>query len=257
MESGLLSIITILIAGEIVFLTIAFTTYYFIWNKNTLAKHTTPASSIPISTSGLSPQFSDQYWKEEIKRTQDTISSRNKNIIGTPGNIDLLALDLRLQMLQLEQQISLKTSDKRKIEEIESDIRTILIHMRLIEALNLLTTKPDKADTGDTIDSQKLIEEQKKTIAILKKYTREILDRILKQNAEFLGSQPDHEDIIALTNAHNEFLNESDSLIEKMEFLESQNTELYQCVAILEDENQFLRDQIASLLTIPDKKINA
>lgn len=257
MEFGLLSTISILIGGEIIFITIAFTTYYFLWNKNTSPKQTSPASSIPSITPGLTAQISDHYWREEIKRTQDTISFRNKNIIDKPGNIDLLALDLRLQMLQLEQQISLKTSDKRKIEEIESDIKKILTHMRLIEAFNLLTTKPDKADSVDMVDTQKLIEEQKKTIAILKKYTREILDRILKQNAEFLGSQPDHEDIIALTNAHNEFLNESDSLIEKIEFLESQNTELYQCVAILEDENQFLRDQIASLLTIPDRKINA
>lgn len=69
-----------------------------------------------------------------------------------------------------------------------------------------------------------LVEQQAKTIDFLRNYVQELLDQH--------GHEPSPEPEIA----------------GKFEQLEKANKELSSCVAVLEDENEFLRDQIAALL---------
>jgi hypothetical protein len=154
-------------------------------------------------------------------------------------------------MLQLEQKNALTEADKRKIEVIEYDVTNILKRMNIIHALEMSKRKP--GDRHEDEETKKLIEQQTQTIAFLKKYTRDILDKILKQNAEFLSSQQGPEDVARLSTAHNELIENSESLMRKIDHLEGQNKELTMCVAVLEEENQFLREQIATLLKLSNE----
>lgn len=248
MESKTLLWAAALIAAELLFVIIAVIVYYLLKNK---AKPATPKSAEKPAVPASSPYIDLHYWEHEINRTKDALLARNEKALDDIENLDLLTLNLRLEILQLEQKIAKTEPDKRNIDTIESDVKSILKRFRILNALKLLDKNHDQQDDQET---RELIEHQKKTIAFLKKYTREILDKILHQNEEFLNSKQSPEDVAKLSNAHNEFLEQSESLMEKMHQLESYNQELTQCVAILEDENQFLRDQIASLLKLTDTK---
>ena len=248
MESKTLLWAAALVAAELLFVIIAVIIYYLLKNK---AKPSTPKpaekSAAPVSTTYIDLH----YWEHEISRTKDALLARNENALSDIENLDFLTLNLRLEILQLEQKIAQTEPDQRNIDTIELDIKNILKRFHILNALKLLDKNQDKHDDQET---RELIEHQKKTIAFLKKYTREILDKILHQNETFLASKKEPEDIARFNNAHNDFLEQSESLMEKMHQLESYNLELTQCVAILEDENQFLRDQIASLLKLTNAK---
>jgi len=249
MKSGLLMWIVILIVGELLFITIAVTIYLFLKKKKSGVKQSdSDTHSKPATTHAPRPGSDSFYWDQEITRTRNTLLSRNEKALEDLDNIDLLALNLRLQLLQLEQKNALTESDKRKIEVIEYDVHNILKRMQIIHAIEMSKRKPE--DGHDEEESKRLIEQQNQTIAFLKKYTRDILDKILKQNADFLGSQQGPDDVVKLSVAHNEFMENTHSLMEKIDKLEYQNNELTMCVQVLEDENQFLRDQIASLLKL-------
>lgn len=251
MDSKTLLWAAALIAGELLFVIVAVIVYYLFKNK-AKSPSAKPAEKPdePIATAYIDLH----YWEHEISRTKDALLTRNEKALDDIENLDLLTLNLRLEILQLEQKIAQTEPDKRIIDTIESDVKNILRRFRILNALKLLDKNRDEHADQET---RELIEHQKKTIAFLKKYTREILDKILHQNEEFLNSKHDPEDVDKLSNAHNEFLEQSESLMEKMHQLESYNQELTQCVAILEDENQFLRDQIASLLKLTDAKLSA
>lgn len=251
MQSGLLTWLTILIVGELVFITLAVMVYFILKKKKPVVKSSSDASSSSLGTKVNPKSVSDNgYWDQEIAKTATTLKTRNENALEDLENLDYLALNLRLQLLQLEQKNSLAESDKRKIEVIEYDVTNILKRMNIIHAIEMSKRKPD--DRHDDEESRKLIEQQNQTIAYLKKYTRDILDKILKQNADFLGSQQGPEDVARLSTAHNELIENSESLMRKIDQLEGQNKELVMCVAVLEDENVFLRDQIASLLKLSE-----
>ena len=251
MNSSVLLWVIILIVGEIIFFGIlAF--IYFIYNKKPTASSSVPPvppvqATIPVTPP--KPDSDSLYWEQEIDRTKTTLLSRNENALGDYQNIDLLSLNLRLEMLQLEQKTSLTESDKRKIETIELDIRELLQRMQIIHAIDALNKKENVHDDGTKI----LIEKQNQTIEFLKKYSREILDTILKQNGDFLSSKQGPEDVAKLSEAHNAMLENSESLLKKIDELEFQNKELNLCVEVLEDENLFLRDQISSLLKLSNE----
>lgn len=84
----------------------------------------------------------------------------------------------------------------------------------------------DTVEENDDASSEYLLEQQSKTIEHLKEFISRLLSNI---------------DPKALPNK------ELDSHFEK---LEQDNIQLVQCVAILEDENGFLRDQIEALLKL-------
>jgi hypothetical protein len=247
MQSGLITWVLILIAGELVFITLAVTIYLFLKKKPSASRPTASTSQSKPST-GVA---GSSYWDQEISRTKKTLLTRNEKALEELENTDLLALNLRLQMLQLEQKNALTEADKRKIEVIEYDVTNILKRMNIIHALEMSKRKP--GDRHEDEETKKLIEQQTQTIAFLKKYTRDILDKILKQNAEFLSSQQGPEDVARLSTAHNELIENSESLMRKIDHLEGQNKELTMCVAVLEEENQFLREQIATLLKLSNE----
>lgn len=78
----------------------------------------------------------------------------------------------------------------------------------------------------DTGTSQAMIAQQTRTIEHLRQYIQQLL--------QSLGHQPMPDD----------------GILKHMDELERANRELNQCVQVLEDENSFLRDQIAALLKI-------
>ncbi len=255
MSSNTLLWAAALIAGELIFVMIAVSIYYWFRNKPKPSGHVTATpSKLSTPVPEAHPPIDYSYWEDEISRTNDALIARNEYALSDIENIDLLSLNLRLQILKLEQNIAQTETSRRDIESIEIDICKILKRFRILHALNLLDNNHNAQDDQETRD---LIEHQKKTIAFLKKYTREILDKILQQNETFLGSKQGPEDIAKLNNAHNDFLDQSQSLMQKIDQLESYNQELTQCVAVLEDENQFLREQIATLLKITDAKHTA
>jgi len=251
MPSGLLTLLAILIVSEVLLITIAATIFFIFKKKKSAVKQTESViqpKPKPAASVAPRPGSNSSYWDQEITRTKNILLSRHEDALIDLANIDFIALNLRLQMLQLEQKNSLTESDKRKIEVIEYDITNILKRMNIIHAIEMSKRRPE--DGYDDEGAKRLIEQQNQTIAFLKKYTRDILDKILKQNADFLGSQQGPDDVAKLSVAHDEFMVNTQSLMEKIDKLEYQNNELTMCVSVLEEENQFLRDQIASLLKL-------
>lgn len=78
----------------------------------------------------------------------------------------------------------------------------------------------------DTVASEAIVAQQTRTIQHLRGYIQQLLEK--------LGHQPLPDNTIQ----------------ERFDELERANSELSQCVAVLEDENSFLRDQIAELLRL-------
>lgn len=251
MASNPISLAIAFIAAEILLISIAIVIYLIVKNRNS---HSVPVSALEQRAADVSAQAGQSsvdhgYWLNEIKKTRDVLLARDEGAINNTENIDYVALNLRLQLLELEHKTAQIESDKRSIDSIELDINKILKRFQIMHALNMLHEKHVGQNNNETKD---LIEHQKKTIEFLKKFTQDVLSKILNQNKEFMDSQKNREDIEKLGLAHNEFLHMTESFPQKIDQLERINIELSQYIAVLEDENEFLRDQIAALLVIPE-----
>ena len=86
--------------------------------------------------------------------------------------------------------------------------------------------KPDHIHGEDTQVSTALAAQQAHTIAYLREYIQQLLEKLGQQ------SKADQE------------------IPQRLDELERVNKELQLCVSVLEDENSFLRDQIAALLAL-------
>jgi hypothetical protein len=164
-----------------------------------------------------------QYLARELERT----SARVRH--AQPGSDIALWLDLRAAVLQLEKEWS-QQDDRSEIfwSALAGRLKRLVRDHNLIPLAKALKDRQD--DEPGLAD---VVERQQHTIAFLKKYIHDVLTEVGRRSE--LGPVVD-----------NEFAR-----------LEHTNHELQQCVAVLEDENQFLREQIASFLALEGGDQNA
>lgn len=159
---------------------------------------------------------------EHIKSTQDVADDK-----------DVSGLELRLKLLEFElTYLSLEEANKISgsevnWEDVNLKLYKILKEINRTKDLGLLKESLSPNEEGEA-PSQAVLDQQNNTIKHLKNFINDLL------------SQMDSE---ALPNK------ELDSHFSDLEKI---NIELEQCVLILEDENSFLRDQIAALLKVKD-----
>jgi len=157
-----------------------------------------------------------QYLGRELERT----SARVGHAKATSDT--RLWLDLRAAVLQLEQEWA-QQDDRSELfwRALAGRLEQLAKEHGLVPARSVPSGhEEDKAGLAD------VVERQTHTIAFLKTYINDVLTQIGKR--QDVGPVLDQE----------------------FEKLEHVNRELRQCVDVLEDENQFLRDQIAALLKL-------
>jgi len=164
-----------------------------------------------------------QYLTRELERT----SARVRH--AQPGSDIALWLDLRAAVLQLEKEWS-QQDDRSEIfwRALAGRLERLVRDHNLIPLAKALKDRQD--DEPGLAD---VVERQQHTIAFLKKYIHDVLTEVGRRSE--LGPVVDKE----------------------FARLEHTNHELQQCVAVLEDENQFLREQIASFLALEGGDQNA
>lgn len=157
-----------------------------------------------------------QYLGRELERTSDRVGH------AKVGSDTRLWLDLRTAVLKLEQEWT-QQDDRSEVfwRALAGRLEHLAKAHGLVPGSSIRTghenKEPELAD---------VVERQKHTIAFLKSYINDVLTEI-----------GNHQDI-------------SPVLDQEFEKLDHVNRELQQCVAVLEDENHFLRDQIAALLAL-------
>ena len=155
-----------------------------------------------------------QYLARELERT-------SARVRGAQGGSEIsLWLNLRAAVLQLEKEWSLQ-DDRSEIfwRALAGRLERLVRDHGLVPL-----AKPPKAQKDDEPGLADVVERQKHSISFLKKYIHDVLAQVDRRQE--LGPAVDKE----------------------FERLERTNHELEQCVAVLEDENQFLREQIAAFL---------
>lgn len=124
-------------------------------------------------------------------------------------------LGLRIAWLRLEQTwISKKDRDAAFWQEVEQQVRALVPPAAPVVAVN-------SADRAEPVDVTRLIKEQDQTIGVL-------LEQIIHDVTD---------------------VEKQKQLVTRIEQLARTNRELSFCVAILDDENKFLRDQVKALVT--------
>jgi hypothetical protein len=166
------------------------------------------------------------YLESEVAKTRTHLESLTADPTQT-------ALSLRAALLAVEAELSQSLPEERN-REFWQDLADRLggivtasgYSSEAIAVKAAQAPAGQAAQTGNLEDTDvaELVDQQAKTIDYLRNYIQELLDQY--------GHQPSPD------------LNISD----KFDQLERANKELNGCVEILEDENEFLREQIAALL---------
>lgn len=165
------------------------------------------------------------YLDREAAKTQTFVASLQGKPENEPTDPALRSsLGVRARLLRHESVLArtpLRERDPAGWSLLARDMSRLLIAERYVRK-----AEADQIHGEDTQTSVVLARQQEQTITHLREYIQELL--------EALGHQPSPE-----TDIEDRF-NELDRV----------NEELKLCVAILEDENEFLRDQIAALLKL-------
>lgn len=140
------------------------------------------------------------------------------------------ALSLRAALLEVEAELS-KSLPEERTREFWQGLADRLGGILTAAGFNATTAKASAAQApqaGNVEDTNvaEIADQQSKTIDYLRNYIQELLDQY--------GHEPSPEPNIS----------------DKFDQLERANKELSGCVEILEDENEFLREQIAALLKL-------
>ncbi len=178
------------------------------------------------------------YLESEVAKTRTHLESLTTDIIADPAQT---ALSLRAALLEVEAELSHSLPEQRdqafwqSLADRLGNILTTTGYSRESAVEDLTVAHAAEVEIpadkvylmgveGDSVTG--LVEQQSKTIDFLRNYIHDLLDQH--------GHKPLPEPNIA----------------GKFDELEHANKELSDCVQILEDENEFLREQIAALLKL-------
>lgn len=175
------------------------------------------------------------YLESEVAKTRNHLDSLAAEKVDKPP-----ALSLRAALLEIEVELSQHSPEPRDRNFWQGLADRL---GAIVEATGYRTASPEAitspvvdaraiaTPTGSVLDGDDtnvsgLVEQQAKTIDYLRNYIQELLDQH--------GHQPSPDPDIA----------------GKFDELERANKELSSCMVVLEDENEFLRAQIAALLKL-------
>lgn len=198
---------------------------YMGWRQRRLCAGQTRIQFIDAADDHPAPAL---YLDREAARTRSFVDGLSAQPKAEPSEPALRsALAARAALLRDESALA-----GRPAAERDADAWTLLAQqVQAALAKADFVTRQDKVgeiygeDTGAT---EAIIAQQTRTIEHLREYIHQLLEK--------LG----HE---SLPDPH---------VLERFDELERANRELNQCIAVLEDENAFLRDQIAALLKLQD-----
>lgn len=173
----------------------------------------------PIPATG-EPKDIAQYLAVELQRTRGRLDNQGGVTPGAGASASTAGrLALRVELLQIEEEWSSQTEhDDAAWSELDERLRRLLAQ----DAAAPKSPAPSSATVGgsDVVETKGLFDEQHMTIEQLKA------------------------DIAAAVSSSDA----TESLQAKLDKLGRTARELTFCVSILEDENQFLRDQVRALL---------
>ena len=166
-----------------------------------------------------------QYFQQELNKLN--------NFLASSIDSNSKELDLRQALLQMELKLLKANSEINNWMELSDEIHGILKNTGFIQKTNLLdnnqSSPPDPEQEEQP--SAVLFEQQTKTITHLRKF----IENLLKQINHEPTPVPEIE----------QHFNE----------LQQTNQELECCIAIIEEDNKFLRDQISALLKLDKEDI--
>lgn len=166
------------------------------------------------------------YLDREASRTRSFVEDLRAKPATLPVEPGLrAALNVRAVLLKQESLMAAKSVAERE----GGDWSAIAGHLFTIfkgEGFDRCDEKSMKVYGEDTPATDSIIVQQTQTIEHLREYVHQLLEK--------LGHTPLPDN----------------SVLERFDMVERVNRELNQCIAVLEDENSFLRDQIATLLKL-------
>ncbi|MBI5041600.1 MAG: hypothetical protein HZB57_10520 [Gammaproteobacteria bacterium] len=170
------------------------------------------------------------YLDSEAAKTQTFVEALRTQPKAAPGDPALrAALGLRAGLLRQESELA-QSLVKTPVGERDPALWVVLAQQVAAvvgaEGFSRQAQKGHEVYGEDTGPSEVIADQQTRTIQHLREYIQQLLEK--------LGHQP-------LPDAN---------MTEHFDTLERANRELNQCVTVLEDENSFLRDQIAALLKL-------
>lgn len=173
------------------------------------------------------------YLESEVAKTRNHLDSLTTGKATKPA-----ALSLRAGLLKIEAELSHHLPEQRDrkfwqglADQLGGILEATGYRAQPPEITPVAATGATGTPTGSLLDEEDasvtvLVEQQAKTIDYLRNYIQELLNQH--------GHQPSPDPDIT----------------DKFDDLERANKELNSCVAVLEDENEFLREQIAALLKL-------
>jgi hypothetical protein len=172
------------------------------------------------------------YLESEVAKTRthlDTLSA--ESAAGDVADAQP-ALSLRAALLEVEAELSSSLPEERTrdfwqglAKRLDGVLTTAGFNAGSAAATAAQAAPVPAANVEDA-SAADIVQQQSKTIDYLRNYIQELLD----QHGHLPSPEP--------------------NISEKFDYLERANKELSGCVEILEDENEFLREQIAALLKL-------
>lgn len=166
------------------------------------------------------------YLDSEAAKTQSFVEDLRAQPQAEPGDsVARAALGVRAGLLRQESELA-KTPVGERDNAVWATLAARVASVLEGEGFSHVSDKSTLVHGEDTVSSEAIAAQQTRTIQYLRDYIQQLLEK--------LGHQP-------LPDNH---------ISDRFDELERANRELRQCVAVLEDENGFLRDQIAALLKL-------
>lgn len=196
---------------------------FMIWRLRRSVRQTTRIQFIDATEQQVAPSL---YLDSEAAKTQTFVEALRERPRAEPGDPALrAALGLRAGLLRQESALAVKPVEQRDIPAWTALAQQVAAVLEA-EGLGIHERKAHEIYGEDTATSETIVTQQAQTIRHLRDYIQQLLDK--------LGHQPSPDT----------------DILKRFDELERANRELNQCVLVLEDENSFLRDQIAALLKL-------
>lgn len=196
---------------------------YMIWRLRRLRAGRTRIQFIDASEDHPAPAL---YLDREAAVTRTFVEGLRAQPRAEPGDPELrAALAVRAGLLKEESVLAARPAVERDAAAWKALAQQVAATLTA-EGFGTRQEQAAAVYGEDTAATETTIAQQTRTIEHLREYIQQLLEK--------LGHAP-------LPDKH---------ILERFDELEHANRELNQCIAVLEDENSFLRDQIAALLKL-------
>jgi len=190
-------------------------------------------------------------WRNSVKKLKASLATAATQTETSPSASVEHYLATEIKLTESRFDLLYKNADHENVEVVEADLLTLRTHYLNLEK-ELLDTM-EREDVFWTNLAKKLRRTLHDCHLVkrlkLKAASEDAEEEIKELRAVMEAQQGELENLLSgLENEDSEL--EQETLKEKLTTLSQSHKELSHCIAILEDENQFLRNQIKGLLDI-------